>query len=242
MDNDTRISIGVKSMEKASGSRRILLQTVIRRFLLFIVIMGTLFFAPAGTFQYWEAWLYMGILLLPMAFVLFYLIRHDPELLERRMRTREKEREQRLLMRVSTPLLLIIFLLPGFDIRFSWSAVPAGVVIAADVIVLSGYLLFFRVLRENRYLSRIVEVEPEQTLVSTGPYAIIRHPMYLAAMVMYLFSPLALGSWWASMPAVLFIVVFIVRIRNEEAVLLRGLAGYREYTEKTKYRLFPGIW
>jgi protein-S-isoprenylcysteine O-methyltransferase Ste14 len=155
---------------------------------------------------------------------------------------REKEAQQKLIIKLSSLYFLIAFLLPGFDKRYGWSSVPATVVISADVIVLLGYAFFALVLKENQYASRIIEVEEQQKVITTGPYALVRHPMYLAVSVMYIFSPLALGSYWAMIPTLLLLILLVARIRNEERVLLRELKGYQEYTQQTRYRLIPGIW
>jgi protein-S-isoprenylcysteine O-methyltransferase Ste14 len=133
-------------------------------------------------------------------------------------------------------------LLPGFDRRFGWSDVPVALVIAADVLVFAGYALFFLVLRENSYASRVVEVTEGQKVISSGPYALVRHPMYLGAMTMYVFSPLALGSYVALIPAVLIIPILVARIRNEEQVLAQELPGYTEYMQRTRFRVVPGVW
>ena len=212
------------------------------RLLVFIPLLLAMFFLPAGTFAYWEAWVYLTVLLIPMVLVLIYLLRNDPELLERRMRMREKESEQKLIIKISYLYFLLVFLLPGFDKRLGWSNIPVVVVIVADVLVLVGYGMFFLALRENRYASRIIEVEQEQKVISSGPYAIVRHPMYLGISLMYILSPLALGSYWAAIPSLLIIPLLVARIRNEESVLGRELKGYKEYMQKTKYRLIPGIW
>ncbi|MBU4225341.1 MAG: isoprenylcysteine carboxylmethyltransferase family protein [Chloroflexi bacterium] len=219
-----------------------LIKMVSARLLVVIPLLFAMFFLPAGTFAYWEAWVYLTVLLIPMFLVLIYLLKNDPELLERRMRMREKETEQKLIIKISYLYFLLAFLLPGFDKRFEWSNVPVVVVIVADVLVLLGYGMFFLVLRENRYASRIVEVEQEQKVISSGPYAIVRHPMYLGVSLMYILSPLALGSYWAMIPSLLIIPLLAARIRNEESVLGRELKGYQEYVQKTKYRLIPGIW
>lgn len=212
------------------------------RLLVFIPLLLAMFFLPAGTFAYWEAWVYLTVLLIPMLLVLIYLLRNDPELLERRMRMSEKESEQKLIIKISYLYYLVVFLLPGFDKRFGWSNVPVVVVIVADILVLVGYGMFFLALRENRYASRIIEVEQEQKVISSGPYAIVRHPMYVGVSLMYIFTPLALGSYWAAIPSLLIIPLLVARIRNEESVLGRELKGYKEYMQKTKYRLIPGIW
>jgi protein-S-isoprenylcysteine O-methyltransferase Ste14 len=215
---------------------------IVVRFLLAIVILSTMFFLTAGTPDYWQAWAYMALLLLPMALVLSYYLKRDPELLERRLRLKEKEKKPRAISLLSYPVFLAAFLMPGLDRRCGWSAVPAWLVVAADAVVLASYLLFIRVMHENRFLSRVVEVVPEQELVDTGPYAVVRHPMYAAVIPLYLFSPLALGSFWAILPAALVPLVIIARILQEEKLLSRKLAGYRRYARRVKYRLIPGVW
>lgn len=219
-----------------------LIKTIILRFGLFFVGMGLMFFLTAGTFSYWEAWIYIAILVIPMIIFLIYLINHDPELLERRMRIREKETEQKTIIKVGSLIFILIYLIPGFDHRYGWSSVPIAIIIIADIIVFCGYLLFVRVLLENSYASRIVEVEQQQQVITTGPYKIVRHPMYSAVLLMYFFGPLALGSYWAMIGSVLLILILAARIKNEEKVLLRELEGYRDYVQNIRSRLVPGIW
>ncbi|MBA7664421.1 hypothetical protein ES703_72482 [subsurface metagenome] len=184
----------------------------------------------------------MGILFTPMIFVLIYLLKKDPELLERRMKIKEKEEPQKVFVKLSILVFFIAFIIPGFDYRFEWSEVPFIVIIIADLFIFIGYLLFFLVLKENTYASRIIEVEKGQKVISTGPYAIIRHPMYVAVLTMYILSPLALGSYWAVLAILPLPVLVIFRIKNEEKILIDELPGYREYTQKVKYRLIPYIW
>lgn len=229
-------------MSHSQLSRNDLKKIVFTRFLIALLVLCAMFFLPAGTLAYWEAWIYIAILFIPMLLVFIYLLNNAPDLLERRMRMREKEAEQKLIIKLSYLYFLFTFLLPGFDRRFGWSEVPVGLVIIADLLVLLGYGTFFLVLRENRYASRIVEVEQEQELISSGPYALVRHPMYLGVSLMYLASPLALGSYWALIPTLLIIPLIVARILNEERTLVKELKGYEEYKRKTKYRLVPGIW
>jgi protein-S-isoprenylcysteine O-methyltransferase Ste14 len=212
------------------------------RLLIGISLLSAMLFLPAGTFTYWEAWGYLAVLFIPISLVLNYFLKNDPGLLERRMRMKEKEKRQKLIVKVSYLYFLLTFLLPGFDKRFGWSNVPVMLVIIADILVLLGYGIFFLVLRENRYASRIIEVEKEQTVISSGPYAMVRHPMYLGILIMYAFSPLALGSYWAIIPAVMIIPILVARIGNEEHILVKELDGYERYMQKTKYRLIPGVW
>lgn len=219
-----------------------LTQKALGRVLAGLLILGAMFFLPAGTIYYWQAWVYLAVLFIPMLIFLLYLIRHEPDLLERRLRMKEREAEQKLIIKLSTLYFLGIYLVPGFDQRYGWSDVPVPVVLMADLIVLLGYGLFVLVLKENRYASRIVEVEAQQQVITTGPYSWVRHPLYLAVALMYIFSPLALGSYWAMLPTILLLVLLVARIQNEEKVLLRELAGYEAYRQETKYRLIPGVW
>lgn len=216
-------------------------KAVVRLVAGFIILVATLLL-PAGTVAYWEAWAYAAVLFVPMTFALVFLLKTDPELLERRMRTKEKLPEQSFLVRVGSICYGLAFLLPGFDRRFGWSSVPVVAVIIADVLVLIGYGLCLLVLRENRYASRVVEVEAGQRVVTTGPYAIVRHPLYLGVLVMFLFTPVALGSWWALISALPLLGVLVARIRNEEGLLIKDLEGYQEYIQTTRYRLIPGVW
>jgi len=215
---------------------------VIFRFFLLIIIFGLMFFLPAGTIQYWQAWIFCGILFIPMIFVLIYLLKNNPELLERRMKMKEKEKPQKLIIKLSMLVFITAFIIPGLDYRLNWSDAPLTVIIIADVIIFLGYLLFFFVLKENSYASRIIEVENDQIVISTGPYAIIRHPMYLAVLLIYVFSPLALGSYWAMLAIFPLPILIVFRIINEEKVLIKKLPGYKVYTQRVKYRLIPFIW
>ena len=232
----------INSAVSGGSSLKSLKKAVIIRLFTAFLLLGSTFFLPAWTFNYWQAWVYMLIILVSMSILARYLYKHDPELLERRMRTKEKHNTQKLVIALSFLSFLPVFIIPGFDIRFGWSNVPWVVVIIADVLVLSGYLLFVLVLITNSYASRVIEVEKGQGVITTGPYAIVRHPMYLAMFILCTFSPLALGSYWAIIPVVLLVVLIQVRITSEEQELLENLKGYEEYILKTKYRMVPGIW
>ena len=231
-----------KKTPAAAAGRGSLAAKAALRFGLACPVLAAMFFIPAGTWNYWQAWAYMAVLFVPMSFVLAYLLAREPDLLERRLRLKEKEPEQKAIILLSYPFFLAAFLLPGLDRRFGWSAVPPWLVLAADVIVLAAYGMVFRVMRENRFLSRVVEVEPGHEVITTGPYAAVRHPMYAALIPLYLFSPLALGSFWALLPAAFIPLVIIARIFNEERVLGRELAEYRRYARRVKSRLIPGVW
>lgn len=216
--------------------------TALARLFSGILIIGLMFFWPAGTLRYWQAWMWLVTLIFPMLLVLVYLAIRDPALLARRMNMNETRSTQKRVIFSSVFVFLAIFLLPGFDVRFGWSNVPAWVCIAADGVVLAAYIFNFLVLKENSYASRTVEVQQGQQVISTGPYAIVRHPMYLSMCLLTIFSPLALGSYWAVIPTFGLVILLAARIRNEEELLLNELAGYREYTQKTRHRLFPGLW
>lgn len=206
------------------------------------VVVSLLLFLPAGSFHYLEAWIYSVVILIPMLRTLLYLGKHDPALLERRMRTNEKEVKQRKIIRLFRLPFILGYVIPGLDYRFHWSEVPLTLVIVSNILVLLGYFWVFLVFRENSYTSRIVEVEAGQTVITTGPYSFIRHPMYLGTIVMFVFTPLALGSWWALPIFLCLPIVLIFRILDEERLLLRDLPGYKEYCLKTRYRLIPYIW
>jgi protein-S-isoprenylcysteine O-methyltransferase Ste14 len=215
---------------------------VFLRIFIGILTLSLMFFAAAGTLRYWQAWTYMAVSFIPMFFVMIFLLRRNPELLERRIRMKEKERGQKKIVKLASVIFVIGFLLPGFDHRFGWSSVPTALVVAADAMYLLGYGLFVLVLRENPFAARTVEVEQNQKVITTGPYAVVRHPLYSAVLLIYGFSPLALGSYWALIPFGLTIMILVARILNEEKVLLKDLDGYREYTQETRYRLIPHLW
>jgi len=216
--------------------------TAILRLLIGIPMIGAMFFLPAGTFKYWQAWVWLGTLFIPMGISLIYLLKLDPKLLERRTRTNETRPEQRRIILASVVYLIVVFIIPGFDVRNGWSNVPAWLCLTADGVVLGSYILYVLVLRTNTYASRVIEVEQGQQVISSGPYAFVRHPMYLAMILMMTASPLALGSYWAMLPSVLFIALLAARAKNEEELLQKELKGYTEYMQKTRYRLFPGVW
>ncbi len=217
-------------------------RTVVTRFALGIILWGTVMFLMAGTFSYWQGWVVLAIFSILMGSVAVYFLRHDPMLLERRMRYKEKEKEQKKIVKYGAVFYLIAFLLPGLDKRFGWSEVPWMIVLAADCLIVAGYLIFVWVILVNRYASRVIEVEHGQTVVTTGPYAYVRHPMYLSASIILLFLPIALGSYWSFLPACFVPLMYLKRIRNEEQVLLGQLNGYADYVATVKYRLIPGIW
>jgi protein-S-isoprenylcysteine O-methyltransferase Ste14 len=217
------------------------IQTMIKLIAAFL-LLAAMFFLPAGSFAYWQAWIFIGILIIPASCVMVYLLRHDPELLARRTQMKEKEQEQKTIIKAGLILFFMTYLIPGFDYRYGWSVVPVVLVIIGDILILLGYGLFVLVLRENRYASRTVEVVEDQKVISTGPYAVVRHPMYSAVFLIYGFSPIALGSYWAFPGTVLLLAIIVARIFNEEKVLARDLKGYSEYLQHVKYRIIPGVW
>ncbi len=211
-------------------------------FLAALLVIGAMLFVPAGTLDYWQAWLYIAVMFIPVIFVGIYFLAFDTEFLERRFTMKEKEKEQKLVVKLGGVIFIIGFLLPGLDRKFGWSNVSSEYVIAADVIVLFSYMLIFFVFRENSYAGRTIRVEKGQKVISTGPYSVIRHPMYVGTLLMYLATPIALGSYVAFLPFALIIPILIYRIGNEEEVLKRELKGYKEYCGKVKWRLVPGVW
>lgn len=212
------------------------------RLILALPVMMAFLFLPAGTFAYWEAWTYLAVVFTPLVVAAFWLLKNSPDLLSRRMALRERERVQVRIVSAAGVLMIAAFVLPGFDHRWDWSQVPVPLVIFADAIVLTSYLLVFRVQQVNAYASRVVQVEQDQLVIDTGPYAIVRHPMYLGMLGFMLATPLALGSFWAVIPALGMIPALMARILAEEELLRRDLPGYLAYTERVHHRLLPGIW
>jgi len=231
-----------KKSEMTPQEMKTLLKKIIVRFSFLPIVLGLLVLLPAGTLNYWQVYVYVGILVFPMIIVLFYFLRIDPRFLERRTRAKEKEKQQVLIAILSTFIFLAGFIIPGLDHRFSWSQVPAYISISADIVILLGYLIIFFVFKQNSYASRIIEVDEEQKVISTGLYGIVRHPMYVGVLIMYIPTPLALGSYWGLIPFALLPLSLGLRILNEEKVLSANLNGYKEYCQKTRYRLIPFLW
>lgn len=212
------------------------------KFVLGLVLIGLLLFLPAFTFDYFGAWLFLGLLFIPMLIMGTVLFIKAPALLEKRLNNREKEKAQQGVIALSGLLFPVGFVLSALDFRFGWSRVPLWLVAVASFLFIIGYAMYAEVMRENAYLSRVVEVQEGQKVISTGLYGIVRHPMYLATLLMFLPLPLILGSFWGLLPFALYPVVTVIRIINEEKVLTEGLNGYAEYKTKVKYRLIPFVW
>lgn len=196
----------------------------------------------AGSLMYWPGWVFCAVILVPALFVAVYFLKKSPEFLERRINYKEKEYEQKVIIKIASIFFFLGFLVPGLDYRFGWSAVPVWLVIVSDIIILVSYYLVFLSFKENAFAARTVEVFAGQKVISTGPYAVVRHPMYVGLIMMFLFIPLALGSFWALLFFIPFCAIVIVRILNEEEVLQRDLPGYKEYCEKVRYHLVPFVW
>ncbi len=190
---------------------------------LFIIVFTI---PPSGTFNYWEVYLYFSILVIPMLFVFVYFMKRDPRFLERRSKGTEKVKEQKIIQLINLPVFIAAFIIPGLDKRFGWSEIPAEIIITTDAVILAGYIIIFLVFRENSYASGIVEIDTGQKVISTGPYSIVRHPMYIGVLIMYLPTPVALGSYWGLIPMALLPVAMLLRILNEEKVLRENLVGY----------------
>lgn len=201
-----------------------------------------LLFAPAGTWYYSGGWLFIGLMFVPMLILGLALYLKAPELLKKRLNMKETQKDQVWVVALSGVLFIAGFLAAGFDFRFGWTRVPGWLVWIAAVVQLGSYGLYAEVLRENAYLSRTVEVQEGQTVIDTGLYGIVRHPMYTATILMSLAIPLVLGSWISFLPMLLYPVIIIRRIHGEEALLEEGLPGYREYKQKVRWRLLPYIW
>jgi protein-S-isoprenylcysteine O-methyltransferase Ste14 len=219
-----------------------LLLNALIKFAIGFLMLGVLLFLPAGTLAFSGGWLLLGLLFVPMLALGAVLFFRAKDLLRKRLDSKEKESTQKGVVAMSGLIFLGGFVLAGLDFRFSLSHVPTVAVIVASVLFLVGYALYAEVMRENAYLSRTVKVEENQKVIDTGLYGIVRHPMYFATVLMFLSIPVILGSWWALLVFSVYPFVIIVRIRNEETVLKKELAGYTEYQSKVKYRLIPFIW
>ena len=219
-----------------------LLISALTKFLIGLLLVGLLIFLPAGTLAYPGGILFLCLLFIPMLLMGVVMLISARDLLRKRLDAKEKQAAQKGVQSLSGLVFIAGFVLAGLDFRFSWSDVPLPAVIAASVIFLTGYGLYAEVMRENAYLSRTVKVEEGQTVVSTGLYGIIRHPMYTASILMFLAIPLVMGSWYALIPFAFYPALMVVRVLDEEKLLTAELAGYAEYKTKVKYRLIPFVW
>jgi protein-S-isoprenylcysteine O-methyltransferase Ste14 len=211
----------------------------------FLIILMGLLFLPAWTLDYWQAWLFLVVFFGSSLAITLDVMKNDPELLERRLRAgprAEKEKSQKIIQLLASIMFLAAIVLPPIDYRFGWSAVPPYVVVAGDVLVALGFLLVFLVFKENSFASATIEIGAGQKVVSTGPYAMVRHPMYLGGLLIFAGVPLALGSWWGLLTLVPSTAVIIWRLLDEEKLLVKSLPGYSEYRAKVKHRMVPLIW
>ena len=212
------------------------------KFVFGLLLVGLLLFIPAGTFAYWQAWLFIGILFVPMFIAGIVLIVRQPELLRKRLDAKEQQQEQKWVVALSGLMFIAVFVVAGLSHRFVWYMLPDWAVFVATVVFLTAYALYAEVMRENVWLSRTIEVQHNQQVVSTGLYGIVRHPMYSATLLLFLSMPLVLASPWSFAIMLLYIPIIALRIRNEEQVLERELNGYTEYKLRVKYKLIPFIW
>ena len=214
----------------------------VTKFLLGFVLVGLLIFVPAGTISYFNGWLFMGILFVPMFLAGIVMIFKNPELLKKRLDAKEKQEDQSFVVKLSGLMFLCGFIVAGLGVRFEWYMLPTKVVIVFAVLFLLAYVLYAEVLRENTYLSRTIEVQENQKVIDTGLYGIVRHPMYSATLLLFLSMPLVLGSVYSFLIFLVYPFIIVKRIKGEEEFLEKELAGYREYKQKVKYRLIPFIW
>lgn len=219
-----------------------LLINALTKFFCGLILVGLLIFLPVGTLHYPGGWLLIGLLFLPMLIAGFVMLFKSPAFLEKRLDAKEKQATQKGVLAFSGLMFIGGFVVAGLDFRFGWSRMPSAVVIAASILFLFAYALYAEVMRENAYLSRTIKVEAGQTVVDTGLYGIVRHPMYMATVLLFLMIPMVLGSWYALIVFAFYPAIIIVRLKDEEALLTRELAGYAAYKKKVKYRLIPFIW
>lgn len=210
-----------------------------------LLVIAAIFFIPAWSLRFWEAWAYLAIMGAASITIVLYLAKYDDALIGRRLKAgpvAEKEKSQKIIQTLTAAVGVILFLVPGFDFHWQWSSVPAALIVLGDISIVAAYVVIFLVFRENTYASSIVEVSESQKVISTGPYALVRHPMYVGVILIFLATPLALGSWWAFLPAIILSAMIAVRLIDEERFLAANLPGYDDYRRKVRYRLIPGVW
>lgn len=233
--------ISMEWWERFYMTKELFYQAILK-FVFGVLAIGILIFLPAGTFDYWNAWLLMGILFIPMFFAGIVMMIKNPELLKKRLNAKEQQSEQNLVIKLSGLMFVVGFVTAGLNFRFQWIVLPDWILWAGAIIFLLSYLLYAEVLRENTYLSRIVEVQNGQKVIDTGLYGIVRHPMYSATIILFLSMPLVLGSIISFAIFLTYPIIIAKRIKNEEAVLEKDLDGYIEYKKKVKYKIIPFIW
>lgn len=212
------------------------------KYILGVFIIGALLFIPANSFDYWNGWLFMGLLFIPMFIAGIVLMIKNPELLRKRLNVREKENEQKFVLLFSGLMFLFGFIISGLNYRYKWIEIPNVVVFISSFLFIIAYILYAEVLMENTYLSRTIEVQDNQKVIDTGLYGIVRHPMYAVTIILFLTMPLILGSIFSFVIFLIYPFIISKRISNEEKVLERELNGYKEYKKKVKYRLIPFVW
>ena len=219
-----------------------LLVEALTKFFCGLLMVGLLIFLPAGTLAFGKGWLLIGLLFGPMLIAGFVMLFKSPEFLKKRLDAKEKQATQKGVVAYSGLMFIAGFVVAGLDHRFGWSQMPVPVTVVASVLFLAAYVLYAEVMRENAYLSRTIKVEEGQKVVDTGLYGIVRHPMYMATVLLFLMIPVVLGSWYALIPFAFYPAIIIVRLKDEEELLTRDLPGYAEYKQKVKYRILPFIW
>ncbi|MBO4450727.1 MAG: isoprenylcysteine carboxylmethyltransferase family protein [Clostridiales bacterium] len=222
-------------------SAKLFVQAIVK-FFSGLILMGLIIFLPAWSFSYWQGWLLIGLLFIPMFVAGLILMKKNPELLKKRLNAKEEEKEQKIVVLLSGIMFVAAFVVAGLNFRFGWIMMPARVTIIFAVVFIAAYILYAEVLRENEYLSRTIEVQEDQKVIDTGLYGVVRHPMYMSTLFLFLAMPLVLGSIISFAIMLIYIPIIVMRIRNEEKVLAKGLPGYEEYMKKVKYRIIPFIW
>ena len=220
---------------------KLFFQAIIK-FIFGVLIIGLLLFVPANTINYWNGWLFMGLLFIPMFIAGIVMMIKTPDLLKRRLDIKEKQGEQKVVVALSGLMFIAGFIIAGLNFRYNWIQIPNIVVIISSIVFLLSYVLYAEVLRENKYLSRTIKVEKNQKIIDTGLYGIVRHPMYFSTIFLFLSMPLILGSIISFVIFLIYPFIIAKRIKNEEEVLEKELEGYKEYKDKVKYRMIPFIW
>lgn len=223
---------------------KLILRSIIG-FLTLVFILGLALFLSAGTLRFWQAWVYLTVFSVCVILITVYLAKYDPRLLASRVQagpTAETQRSQQIIQSLASLFFIALYIVPGLDHRFGWSQVPAAISLIADGLVALSLFIVFLVFRENTYTSATIEVADQQKVINTGPYSLVRHPMYAGAFLLLIFTPLALGSWIGMLFALPVMLVIVIRLQEEEKFLAENLSGYEEYRQKVRYRLIPFIW